>query len=130
MERLKAWAGTLKRNTCALYLAARDPRVSPAAKLLIALIIAYILSPIDLIPDFIPVIGYLDDLLLLPLGIALVIRMIPKEVWQACQQQALNQLNMESPYRSQMIVIIILIWVLALSYSSFIYWQWYISPAT
>jgi len=129
MKSVKAWAESLKRNTYALYLAARDPQVSPAAKFLIAMIVAYILSPIDLIPDFIPLIGYLDDLLILPLGIMLVIRMIPKEVWAACQQQASIQLSMETPYRIQMTVIIVFIWLLSLSYFGFICWEWYVGEA-
>jgi len=125
MHRLKKWADALKRNTYALYLAARDPRVSPVARFLIAIIIAYILSPVDLIPDFIPVIGYLDDLLLLPLGIALVIRMIPEDVWQSCQQQASNGLSMDSPWRRQVLVVIVLIWVITLATITHICWQWY-----
>ncbi|OIO73522.1 MAG: hypothetical protein AUJ57_04170 [Zetaproteobacteria bacterium CG1_02_53_45] len=129
MHRLKVRAASLKRNTYALYLAARDPRVSPLAKFLIAIIVAYILSPIDLIPDFIPVIGYLDDLLLLPLGIALVIRMIPHEVWQSCQQQASKELTMQTPYRAQVVIIITLIWVITLAYLGFLCWQWYVNRA-
>ncbi len=125
MKRLKDWAASLKRDTYALYLAARDPRVPPFAKFIIAIIVAYILSPIDLIPDFIPLIGYLDDLLILPLGIALVIRMIPKEVWQACQQQASDKLTMQTPYRTQIVIFILLIWLIALTYIGFICWQWY-----
>jgi uncharacterized membrane protein YkvA (DUF1232 family) len=74
-ERLRA----LKRETMALYFAARDPRTPLVAKVLAAVVVAYALSPIDLIPDFIPVIGLLDDLVLLPLGIALVLRLIPPE---------------------------------------------------
>ncbi|PJA34337.1 MAG: hypothetical protein CO187_00495 [Zetaproteobacteria bacterium CG_4_9_14_3_um_filter_53_7] len=129
MQRLKDWAASLKRNTYALYLAARDPRVSPLAKFLIAIIVAYILSPIDLIPDFIPVIGYLDDLLLLPLGIALVIRIIPAEVWQSCQQQATKGLAMETPYRTYVVLIIVLVWLFSLSYTAMICWQWYTNSA-
>ena len=129
MQRLKDWAASLKRNTYALSLAARDPRVSPLAKFLIAIIVAYILSPIDLIPDFIPVIGYLDDLLLLPLGIALVIRIIPAEVWQSCQQQATKGLAMETPYRTYVVLIIVLVWLFSLSYTAMICWQWYTNSA-
>jgi len=125
VKRLKAWAASLKRDTYALYLAARDPITPPFAKFLIAIIVAYILSPIDLIPDFIPVIGYLDDLLILPLGIAMVIRMIPKELWKACQQQASDKLTMESPYRTQVLIFILLIWLIALTYIGFICWKWY-----
>jgi uncharacterized membrane protein YkvA (DUF1232 family) len=77
MERLKAWARALKRDVAALWLAARDPRTPLVAKLLAGLVAAYALSPIDLIPDFIPVLGYLDDLLIVPAGIWLAVRLIP-----------------------------------------------------
>ena len=76
----KHWALALKEDTYALYLAARDPRVPRLGKLVVVLVVAYALSPIDLIPDFIPVLGYLDDLLLLPLGIALAIKLMPRDV--------------------------------------------------
>lgn len=78
--RLKHWARVLRRDTHAIYLAARDPRVPWYAKALALAIAAYALSPIDLIPDFIPVLGYLDDLIIVPLGIALVVRLIPSDV--------------------------------------------------
>ena len=74
---LRQWARTLKRDVIALYLAARDCRVPWYAKVVAACVAAYALSPIDLIPDFIPVLGYLDDVVLVPLGIALAIRLIP-----------------------------------------------------
>ena len=70
LQRLKDWARLIRRDAVALYLAARDPRVSWYAKALAVLIAAYAFSPIDLIPDFIPVLGYLDELILLPLAIA------------------------------------------------------------
>jgi uncharacterized membrane protein YkvA (DUF1232 family) len=82
-ERLKRWAGTLKRDVHALYLASRDPRVPWYAKAIGIAVAAYAASPIDLIPDFIPVIGYLDDLIIVPLGIALVIRLIPPRSWKS-----------------------------------------------
>ena len=75
--RLKAWARDLKRDVVALWIAARDPRTPLLAKLLAASVAAYALSPIDLIPDFIPVLGYLDDFLIVPLGILLTIRLVP-----------------------------------------------------
>ena len=74
---LRGWAAAIKRDLAALWLAARDRRVRWPARALILLLIAYALSPIDLIPDFIPVLGYLDDLVLLPLGIILVRIMLP-----------------------------------------------------
>jgi uncharacterized membrane protein YkvA (DUF1232 family) len=78
--RLTAWAQAIKRDVHALYLAGRDPRVPWYAKALALAVAAYAVSPIDLIPDFIPVLGYLDDLILLPLGILLVVRLIPPEI--------------------------------------------------
>ena len=74
---LRCWARQLKQHTLTVYFAARDPRTPWLVRLLALLVAAYALSPIDLIPDFIPLIGYLDDLLLLPLGIALVVRLSP-----------------------------------------------------
>jgi uncharacterized membrane protein YkvA (DUF1232 family) len=81
-------ARLLKRDTYTLYLAARDPRTPWYAKVLAAAVVAYALSPIDLIPDFIPVIGYLDDLIIVPLGIAAVLRLVPAGVLADCREQS------------------------------------------
>jgi uncharacterized membrane protein YkvA (DUF1232 family) len=80
LSRMKTWARNVNRDGHAIYLASRDPRVPWYAKMLAVAVAAYALSPIDLIPDFIPVIGYLDDLIILPLGIWLVVSLIPAEV--------------------------------------------------
>jgi uncharacterized membrane protein YkvA (DUF1232 family) len=80
LDRLKRWAQVIRRDTHALWLASRDPRVPWYAKALAVAIAAYALSPIDLIPDFVPVLGYLDDAIILPLAIILVVRLIPPEV--------------------------------------------------
>src|SRR5260221_7216095 len=80
LSQLKQWARTIKRDIHAIYLAARDPRVPWYAKVLAFFVAGYALSPIDLIPDFIPVIGYLDDLIIVPLGIMLAVSMIPDDV--------------------------------------------------
>ena len=88
LENLKDRAQILKIETYALYLAARDPRTPWYAKLLVTGVAAYALSPIDLIPDFIPILGYLDDLILVPLGIALAIKLIPRTILEECQIQA------------------------------------------
>jgi uncharacterized membrane protein YkvA (DUF1232 family) len=88
VQQLKARARALKRETYALYFAARDPRTPWYAKALAAAVVAYALSPFDLIPDFIPVIGYLDDLIVVPLGIALVIKLVPASVMAECRQRA------------------------------------------
>ena len=77
LEKLKRWAKSIKRDVHALYLAARDPRTPFLAKVVALLVAAYALSPIDLIPDFIPVIGYVDDLVIVPLGILLAVRLLP-----------------------------------------------------
>ena len=87
-ERLKEWARRLRRDIYALYLAARDPRVPWYAKALAGLVAAYALSPIDPIPDFIPVLGYLDEIILIPLGIKAAIWMIPEKVMADLRHQA------------------------------------------
>jgi uncharacterized membrane protein YkvA (DUF1232 family) len=78
----------LKRETYALYLAVRDPRVPWYVKALAAAVVGYALSPLDLIPDFIPVLGYVDDLLIVPLGVALVLRLMPRDVMAECRERA------------------------------------------
>jgi len=87
---LKAQARQLKQHTLTVYYAARDPRTPAYVRVLALLVAAYALSPIDLIPDFIPVIGYLDDLLIVPLGLALVVRLTPPEVLESARAQALQ----------------------------------------
>jgi uncharacterized membrane protein YkvA (DUF1232 family) len=87
-ESIKKWAKELRGNIKALDYARKDPRVPLLPKALLIMVVVYALSPIDLIPDFIPVLGFLDDLILLPLGIALAIKMIPKDVWSECQIRA------------------------------------------
>ncbi|PQA83687.1 hypothetical protein C5F52_09700 [Limnohabitans sp. TS-CS-82] len=80
IARLKTWARGIKRDVVTVYFAARDPQAPTGARLLAAVVAAYALSPIDLIPDFIPVLGYLDDLLIVPFGLLLVMRLMPDEV--------------------------------------------------
>ncbi|SDZ14529.1 Protein of unknown function [Nitrosomonas sp. Nm33] len=109
---LKQLAFRLKAETLALYFAARDPATPWYAKFLVAAIVAYALSPIDLIPDFIPILGYLDDLVLLPLGIALAIRLIPPEVLAACRVRAQEISQDAKPVSRVAGGIIIMIWLL------------------
>jgi uncharacterized membrane protein YkvA (DUF1232 family) len=97
MSLIKQWrqrAGQLKVETYAIYLAYRDPRTPWYAKLLAAAVIAYAVSPIDLIPDFIPVLGVLDDLIIVPLGIALSLKMIPQEVMTECREKARDAIEL------------------------------------
>jgi uncharacterized membrane protein YkvA (DUF1232 family) len=88
MGRLKRWAQRLRVEVHALYLAYKDPRVPWYARVLAAVVVAYAFSPIDLIPDPIPVLGYLDDLVIIPLGVALAIKMIPSQVLAECREEA------------------------------------------
>ena len=88
LDTLRRRARALKVETLALYHVARDPRVPWYARLFVGVVVAYALSPIDLIPDFIPVLGYLDDLILVPLGLALALRMVPQDVLDECRARA------------------------------------------
>lgn len=88
LSRAKQWARTIKRDVHALWFAARDPRTPWYAKALALAIAAYALSPIDLIPDFIPLIGYLDDVVIVPLGVLLVVRLVPLDVMDECRASA------------------------------------------
>lgn len=102
----------LKSESFALYLAARDPRTPWYAKLFVAGIVAYALSPIDLIPDFVPVLGYLDDLILIPLGIALAIRMVPDAVMTECRARAQETVQNGKPRSRLAGAVIVVIWLL------------------
>lgn len=114
----KSWqkrAAKLKRDTYALYLASRDPRVPWPAKILSVLVVAYLLSPIDLIPDFIPVLGYLDDIVLVPVGIAIAIRCIPTDIWKDCKERAADRLAADLPRNRAAMIVIALLWAGALA---------------
>ncbi|HEY9512252.1 MAG TPA: YkvA family protein [Rhodanobacter sp.] len=121
MSRLRKWAKELKRQTLVVYFAARDPRTPWLARLLALGIAAYALSPIDLIPDFIPVVGYLDDLLIVPLGLMLVLRLLPTEVRMAAQAQASAAVG--RPTSRVMAVVIVAIWVIAIGATGLWLWQ-------
>jgi uncharacterized membrane protein YkvA (DUF1232 family) len=112
LERWKRRAGWLKGETYALYLAYRDPRTPWYAKVFVALVVAYAFSPIDLIPDPIPILGYLDDLLLVPLGIALALRMIPPAVLEECREQARLTLEEGNPTNWAAAAAVVAIWLL------------------
>jgi len=110
-EKIKTKARQLERKTFTLYLAYRHPATPWYAKIFAAVVVGYAFSPIDLIPDFIPVLGYLDDLLLVPLGIKLALKMIPEEVLSEARQQAAQEFEGEKPKRWIVGAIIILIWI-------------------
>ena len=112
LARWRQRARQLKTETYALYLAYRDPRTPWYARAFAACVVGYAFSPIDLIPDPIPVLGYLDDLILVPLGIALAIRMIPPPVLAECRQQAQALMAEGKPVNRAAAVVVVAIWLL------------------
>ncbi|WP_186419038.1 DUF1232 domain-containing protein [Bosea sp. CS1GBMeth4] len=111
IERGERWARAVKRDVVALWIAARDSRTPVLAKLVAAAVAAYALSPIDLIPDFIPILGYLDDLVIVPLGILLAVRLVPPALMHEFREQAATR---ERPVSRAGQMAIIGLWVLAL----------------
>ena len=125
-ERLKAWAATLKRDAITLWFAVRHPEVPWAPKAIGAVVVAYALSPIDLIPDFIPVLGMLDELIVLPGLIWLAMRLIPAPLLAQCRAQADNWWSMRQskPVSRWSIVLVVSIWVAA----AWAVWRWVLQP--
>jgi len=119
LEKLKSWAGALKTQLVTLWFCRSHPDTPLAAKLMAAFVVAYAFSPIDLIPDFIPVLGYLDDLLIVPLGIYLTLRLIPAHVLADARRQADAWLarNPAKPRSYLAAALIVLIWI-ALAYGA------------
>jgi uncharacterized membrane protein YkvA (DUF1232 family) len=117
-QSIKQKASALKRDVYALYYAYRDPRLSWGPRIFAACVVAYAFSPIDLIPDFVPILGYLDDLILIPAGIALALRMIPAEIMADARTKAAAALLEKKPVNWVVGGAIILLW-LALAYFVF-----------
>jgi len=107
---------SFKREIGALYLAYKRPDVPLYAKLISIFVVGYSLSPIDLIPDFIPILGYLDDFILIPLGIALAIKLIPTDIMNECRQEAENIFKEGKPKNWVAGCIVICIWIIIISY--------------
>ena len=110
-----AWqqrAKALKRETYALYLAYRDPRLPWYTRFWAIIVVAYAFSPIDLIPDPIPVVGYLDDLILIPLGVALALKLIPPPIMAECRARAFAELSQQKPSYWVAGAIIVVVWLL------------------
>jgi len=110
---LRQKAEDLKKETCALYLAYQDPRVPWYAKAVAVATVAYAVSPIDLIPDFIPVIGCLDDLVLVPFGIALSMRLIPPGIMEECRHKAYQKLQETGSLGRKAAIVVVLAWLWA-----------------
>lgn len=106
----KNWARRIKRDVVAVYFAARDPQTPRLVRMLAIAVAAYALSPIDLIPDFIPVLGYLDDLLIVPLGLMIVIRLLPPHILESSRLKAADVLD--RPRSRAAAVVIVSIWLL------------------
>jgi len=112
MQTWKQRARQLKKETYAIYIACKDPRVPWYARLFAGFVVAYAFSPIDLIPDVIPIFGYLDDLVLVPLGIILVLKMIPPAVLAECRDKAEAAMNQGKPTSRIAAIAIVAIWLL------------------
>ena len=112
MQAWKQRVKQLKKETYAIYLACKDPRVPWYARVFAGFVVAYAFSPIDLIPDAIPILGYLDDLILVPLGIILVLKMIPSDVLAECRTQAEAAMNEAKPRNWIAAGAIVTIWLL------------------
>lgn len=119
IERAKQWARLIKRDVLALWIAARDRRTPVLAKLIAGAVATYALSPIDLIPDFIPVLGYLDDLVIVPLGILLAVRLIPPPLMQEFRDKAAVR---ERPVSRAGQIAIISLWLLTLVLVTWLLW--------
>ncbi len=122
IDRLRSWAAAIKADVVALWLAARDPRVPWTAKLLAGAVAAYALSPIDIIPDFIPVLGYLDDLIIVPIGIVLAARLIPDDLLLELRREAAGRIK---PVTRTGIVIVVAVWLAVAGIGLWLVW-----PAT
>lgn len=122
MNRLRDWARKLKREIVALWFCARRPDTPVIAKITAAAVVAYAFSPIDLVPDFIPVLGLLDDLVLLPAGIWLALRLIPREVLDQCREDAARWLDrsLSKPRSIAGALFIVTLWIVFL----WLGWHW------
>lgn len=119
LDAAKQWARKIKRDVVALWIAARDPRVPWYAKATAGAVAAYALSPVDLIPDFIPVIGYLDDLLIVPVGIMLAVKLVPTDLMREFREEAMR---CEKPVSKAGLAFMIAIWALAAVALTWLFW--------
>jgi uncharacterized membrane protein YkvA (DUF1232 family) len=117
----KDWARRIKRDVLALWIAARDSRTPVVAKLAAGAVAAYALSPIDLIPDFVPVLGYLDDLVIVPLGIMLAVKLVPAPLMAEFRAAAAERKS--RPVSRVGLAVIIAIWLLAVTGLLWLFWQ-------
>lgn len=119
----KQKAKALKREAYALYFAYRDPRVAWYKKAFLLAVVAYTFSPIDLIPDFVPVLGYLDDLVIVPLGVFLAVKMIPPAVMEESRLMAQAHMDEGKPLFKFMVPVIIGLWLLGIALTAWLVWR-------
>lgn len=120
LSSLRKWASSLKQDMVSLWIATRDPRVPWHAKLVAGAVVGYALSPIDLIPDFIPVLGYLDDVIIVPLGIMLAVRLIPQPLMQEFRREAVRREDL--PKSNAGVALIAAIWIAAVALLLWFFW--------
>lgn len=122
LEALRNWARHIKRDVVAVYFAARNPRTPMMVRLLALAVAGYALSPIDLIPDFIPVLGYLDDLLIVPAGLMLVIRLLPADILDLSRRQAADAIA--RPTSRWAAAFVVGLWLMAIALSTYFWLAW------
>jgi len=115
LDRARAWAARMRRETVAVYLAIRDPRTPWIARMVGALVVAYAASPIDLVPDFVPILGLVDDLLIVPAGLWLTVRLIPQEILDEARARADAELRRPSSVAAGFFVVAVWVGALALA---------------
>jgi uncharacterized membrane protein YkvA (DUF1232 family) len=119
-KKWKRWARQLSAQTYAIYLAYRHPKTPWYAKVFAVLIVGYVFSPIDPIPDFIPVVGLLDEMVVVPIGVLIAAKMIPRQVMEECQEKARQRAEGEKPVSRAAAVVIVAVWVLCVALAVFL----------
>jgi uncharacterized membrane protein YkvA (DUF1232 family) len=114
LENIKLRAKQLKKHIIIVYLAYMHKDVKWYKKAFLLLILIYAVSPIDLIPDFIPILGMLDDIMLIPLGIIIAVKIIPKDIWEECKRTAENEICVDDRYKKMGVVLIAFVWAIVL----------------
>jgi uncharacterized membrane protein YkvA (DUF1232 family) len=122
--KVKVWARTIKRDAHAIYLAARDPRVPWYAKALAFCVAGYALSPLDLIPDFVPILGYLDDVVIVPLGILAVVKLMPAHI--LAEHRAAASLAADTPVSRPAALVIVLIWTVSMALTVWLGYHYFV----
>lgn len=116
IEKIKEKTIELKKQVFALYLAYKKKETPLIAKVFAVIVVAYALSPIDLIPDFIPVLGYLDDFILIPLGVTIALKLIPAKIIEECKKEAEEKLKSDIPEAKVAAIVIVIFWIIILGY--------------